>query len=181
MLVKTYVADGYWVEGYTATVVVRDLQEGRQGGAMTDASISWDAVNRRGDWTLNGSVLSTDEPLQTAIIISLFSDRMARPGDVIPDGSNDPRGWWADSFGVPVGSRMWLLSRAKESQDTLQRAFDYLAEALQWMIDDGVVGQFDIVVQWVRPGVLGAQITAHKQDGTQLTTGRYAWAWSEVR
>jgi phage gp46-like protein len=98
---------------------------------------------------------------------------------VIPDGTNDPRGWWADSD-VPIGSRMWLLRRAKQTPDTLQRAFDYLCEALQWMLDDGVVGQFVINVQWVRATMLGAQITAFKQNGTTLTTGRYAWVWNET-
>ena len=73
---------------------------------------------------------------------------------------------------------MWLLQRAKETADTLQRAYTYIAEALQWMVDDGVVAQFDISVQWVRRGVLGAQVTAFKQNGTMLTTGRYAWAWA---
>lgn len=142
-----------------------------------DATISWDAVNQRGDWSMAGQVLVTGNDLDTAIIISLFSDRLAQPGDVIPDGTNDPRGWWADGD-VLIGSRMWLLKRAKQTTDTLQSAYTYIAEALQWMIDDGVVAQFDISVQWVRAGVLGAQVTAFKQNGTTLTTGRYAWAWA---
>ncbi|WP_235210433.1 phage GP46 family protein [Caballeronia sordidicola] len=28
---------------------------------------------------------------------SLFTDRQARADDVIPDGSDDPRGWWRDT------------------------------------------------------------------------------------
>jgi phage gp46-like protein len=146
---------------------------------MADATISWDAANNRGDWSMSGPILTTGNDLETAIIISLFSDRMAQPDDVIPDGSNDPRGWWADDT-VPIGSRLWLLRRAKQTKDTLQKAYDYIAEALQWMIDDGVVGRFDISVQWVRAGVLGAQITAYKPSGTLLTTGRYTWAWEGI-
>ncbi|MEX3635946.1 phage GP46 family protein [Paraburkholderia sp. BR14320] len=145
-----------------------------------DATISWDAVNDHGDWTMNGPVLATGNDLQTAIVISIFSDRLAEPGDVIPDGSNDPRGWWADSD-VRIGSRIWLLRRAKQTHQTLQRAFEYLCEALQWMLDDGVVGQFVINVQWVRASVLGAEIAAIKQDGTTLATGRYAWTWDAIK
>lgn len=146
---------------------------------MADATISWDTANSRGDWSMSGPLLTTGDDLQTAIIISIFSDRMAQPGDVIPDGSNDPRGWWADDT-VPIGSRLWLLRRAKQTKETLQKAYDYLAEALQWLIDDGVVGRFDISTQWVRTSVLGAQITAYKPDGTLLTTGRYTWAWEGI-
>lgn len=146
---------------------------------MADATISWDTANNRGDWSMSGPLLTTGSDLQTAIIISIFSDRIAQPGDVIPDGSNDPRGWWADDT-VPIGSRLWLLRRAKQTKETLQKAYDYLAEALQWMVDDGVVGRFDISTQWVRTSLLGAQITAYKPDGTLLTTGRYTWAWEGI-
>lgn len=145
---------------------------------MPDITISWDEANNRGDWTMVGPILATGNDLQTAILISLFTDRIAAPGDVIPDGT-DPRGWWADGD-VPIGSRLWLLRRAKQTQDTLQRAYDYIAESLQWLIDDGVVARFDIMTQWVRASFLGAQIVAHKQDGTQLTTGLYTWAWSGI-
>ncbi|BCF96641.1 hypothetical protein PPGU19_012100 [Paraburkholderia sp. PGU19] len=146
---------------------------------MADISITWDASNGRGDWTMNGPVLATGNDIETAILISIFSDRMAEPDDVIPDGTNDPRGWWADDE-VPIGSRMWLLQRAKQTGTTLQRAYDYLAEALKWMVDDGVVGRFDISTQWVRTGMLGAVIVAYSPTGTLLSKGQYAWAWAGI-
>lgn len=146
---------------------------------MADITISWDAANQRGDWTMNGPVLATGNDIETAILISIFSDRMAQPGDVILDGTNDPRGWWADDE-VPIGSRMWLLRRAKQTTQTLQLAYDYLAEALQWMVDDGVASRFDISTQWVRTGMLGAVIVAWSPTGTLLSKGQYAWAWAGI-
>ncbi len=128
---------------------------------------------------MSGPVLATGNDIETAILISIFSDRMAEPGDLIPDGTNDPRGWWADDD-VPIGSRMWLLKRAKQTTKTLQRAYDYLAEALQWMIDDGVAGRFDISTRWVRTGMLGAAIVAYSPTGTILFQGKYAWAWAGI-
>lgn len=146
---------------------------------MADISITWDASNSRGDWKMSGPVLATGNDIETAILISIFSDRMAQPGDVIPDGTNDPRGWWADDD-VPIGSRMWLLQRAKQTGTTLQLAYDYLAEALKWMVDDGVVGRFDMSTQWVRTGMLGAVIVAYSPTGTLLSKGQYAWAWAGI-
>lgn len=146
---------------------------------MADIAISWDSANSRGDWTMNGPVLATGNDIDTAILISIFSDRMAQPGDVIPDGTNDPRGWWADDE-VLIGSRMWLLRRAKQTTQTLQLAYDYLAEALQWMVDDGVASRFDITTQWVRTGMLGAVIVAWSPTGTLLSKGQYAWAWAGI-
>jgi phage gp46-like protein len=128
---------------------------------------------------MNGPVLATGNDIETAILISIFSDRMANPGDVIPDGTGDPRGWWADDD-VRIGSRMWLLRRAKQTAKTQQLAYDYLAESLQWMIDDGVVARFDITTQWVSTGMLGAVIVAWSPTGTLLSKGQYAWAWAGI-
>lgn len=146
---------------------------------MPDITLSWDTATSYADWVQSGSLLQTGTDLESAIIISLFSDRLAAPGDVIPDGTSDPRGWWADGD-VPIGSRLWLLRRAKQIPETLQLAFDYIAEALQWLLDDNVVAKFDISVQWVRKGVMGAQLVAYKQDGTTLMTGQYVWAWNGI-
>ncbi|MBR7961256.1 phage GP46 family protein [Burkholderia vietnamiensis] len=147
---------------------------------MSDTTTVWDVANARGDWQMIGPVLETGGDLQTAILISLFTDRMAEPDDVIPDGTNDPRGWWGDAGEtVRIGSRLWLLARAKQTQETLQRAYDYIVEALQWLIDDGVVAKFDVMVEWTKTSELGAHIVAYKQDGSTSATA-YAWAWQGI-
>jgi phage gp46-like protein len=167
-----------------SAVTVTDYTLSASGSvALATAPVISAQLTWTGSYVLNtfngGGCLATGDDLQTAIIISLFSDRMAQPGDVIPDGSNDPRGWWADGA-VPIGSRMWLLRRSKQIPETSQLAYTYIAEALQWLIDDGVVAQFDISVQWPSRGVLDAQITAYKQDGTTLMTGLFTWAWNGI-
>ncbi|HBD37518.1 phage GP46 family protein [Cupriavidus sp. UBA2534] len=144
---------------------------------MNDTTTIWGTANSRGDWQMSGALLTTGNDLETALLISLFTDRVAEPEDVIPDGSNDPRGWWGDEFGtVKIGSRLWLLDRSKQTQETLQRAYDYIVEALQWMIDDGVVAKFDVYVEWTAAGELGAQVVAYKQDGSTVAKA-YSWAW----
>lgn len=146
----------------------------------TDITIFWDSANNRGDWATQGPVLATGNDLETAILVSLFTDRMAAADDEIPDGSGDPRGWWGDAGGTTqIGSRLWLLRRAKQTTETLQRAYDYIAEALQWLIDDGVVAKFDITVEWTRASMLGAMVVAYQQDGTQVSTA-YTWVWNGI-
>jgi hypothetical protein len=64
----------------------------------------------------DGSDLQRDPGLGTALLLCLFLDARAQPGDEIPDGGSDRRGWWADTLeegGQPWGSRLWLLDRAK--------------------------------------------------------------------
>lgn len=127
---------------------------------------------------MSGALLTTGDDLATAILISLFTDRVANPDDVIPDGTSDPRGWWGDAGETtPIGSRLWLLTREKQTQETLQRAYDYIVEALQWLIDDGVVAKFDVLVEWTKTSELGAQVVAYKQDGSTVANA-YSWAWN---
>jgi phage gp46-like protein len=134
---------------------------------MSDTLTAWVPALGRGDWLLNGAQLAAGSELQTAVLISIFSDREANPDDRIPDGSGDPRGWVGDlGQDYKIGSRLWLLNRAKQTGETLARAQDYIAEALQWLIDDGVVAKFDILVEWTRRSQLGAQVVAYKGDGT---------------
>ena len=145
-----------------------------------DITTIWNTPDCHGVWQMNGADLLSGNDLSTAILISVFTDRTALADDVIPDGTGDPRGWWGDvADAPPIGSRLWLLSRAKQTDETLRRAYDYLVEALQWLIDDDVVARFDVLVQWIRPSMLGAQITAHRVDGT-ITTTRFDWAWNGI-
>ncbi len=141
---------------------------------MSDIRISWSAADSRGDWViLPDGDLETGDDLATAILFSLFTDRVAGPDDVIPDGSADRRGWWGDE---KIGSRLWLLDRAKQTEETRQRAADYIAEALQWLIDDGVVSRFDTTVVWVRNAMLGVRLVAYRSSGG-TSTAAFDWAW----
>jgi phage gp46-like protein len=149
---------------------------------MSDITTAWDVANGRGDWVLIGAMLETGDDLQTSVIISLFTDRVAAPDDVIPDGSTNPRGWWGDMAGdprYPIGSRLWLLDRSPQTQDVLNRCNDYCAEALQWLIDDGVAASVDIDAYFPASQMLGVVIGINKQDGTTVPM-KFQWAWSQL-
>jgi phage gp46-like protein len=157
---------------------------------MADIETIWVPDESIGDWTLAGADLAAGGDLANAILISVFTDRTALVDDFIPDGTGDPRGWWGDgnrtvpsmpqgASNVPIGSRLWLLSRAKQNDETLKRAYDYLNECLQWLITDGVVAYFDVYVEWTRRSMLGAQVTAHKPNGTTQVTA-FQWAWNGI-
>jgi phage gp46-like protein len=117
--------------------------------------------NFSGDWLMVGPEFDPDDGLQTAVVISLFTDRRAEPDDELPSG-DDRRGWWGDTFaeieGDKIGSRLWLLSREKQLASVLNRAREYSLEALQWLIDDGVASSINIEAEIVRPGMLGLSV-----------------------
>jgi phage gp46-like protein len=60
-------------------------------------------------------------------------------------------GWWGDGLdgqtNDQIGSRLWLLSRAKVTQQTVIRAREYAEEALQWLVDDGVATRVTVTAE----------------------------------
>lgn len=149
-----------------------------------DIQTAFNGAVPAGDWVLSGGLLGEDHGLKTAIIISLFTDARARDGDVIPDGTNDRRGWWGDvappvnaPAGAPwrTGSRLWLLSREKQTAETARRAEDYCREALDWLTRLGVAERVEVSCTWQETGVLGIALAAAKANGA---TERWGWLWT---
>lgn len=139
---------------------------------MTDIALIW--KDGHGDIVQSGTDLLTDDSIETAVIISLFTDRRAEPGDVIPDGTDNRRGWWGDTYSqTPVGSRLWLLSREKQLSSVLLRAEQYAAEALQWLSDDELVSAVAITATNPAQSVLQLRIDITLPDGSPLPPFRF--------
>lgn len=91
--------------------------------------------------------IERDAGLETAVSISLFTDRRASKGEVLPDGSGDRRGWWGDvTQSDEIGSKAWLLGRSKMTPTFYEEYKAHQEEALAWMIADGVVASVTITV-----------------------------------
>lgn len=91
-------------------------------------------------------VVGATTPLARAVVISLFTWRRALDSDPIDDGER--YGWWGDSFPAQaddrIGSRLWLLRRRTLTDATRQDAIAFAREALQWLIDDGILLEIDV-------------------------------------
>lgn len=116
---------------------------------MADIRTLWTDLG--GDWRLAGPSFDGDDGLETAVIVSLFTDRVAESGDagVVATAR---RGWWGDAFAESrdrIGSRLWLLAREKRTPAVLGRAELYAREALQWLVDDGVARGVTVVAEAV--------------------------------
>lgn len=142
---------------------------------MTDIKTVWNTATGTGDWQEANGDLQSGDDLQTAIYISLFTDRLARSDDDY-DGQ-DRKGWWGDTDAdYPIGSRIWLLRRQRLSTKVATKAASYAKEALQWLIDDGVVESVTITTQIVYPSRLYMDIT-YAQPARSATTVQYYWVW----
>ncbi|ELW7390573.1 phage GP46 family protein [Yersinia intermedia] len=145
---------------------------------MSDISSFWDVESLAADWREGRGDLVSGDDLQTAIIISLFTDRVARDDDDI-DG-DDRRGWWGDADEEnDIGSRLWLLRRQKLTQSVAQKAEDYSREALQWLVTDGVVSSFSVATQIVYPRRLNMVIRYQSPGNGNDTDMRFFWVWEQ--
>ncbi|UPG86862.1 phage GP46 family protein [Luteibacter aegosomatis] len=144
---------------------------------MTDISTVWNVERGEGEWVLSGASLASGDDLVTSTLICLFTDRVAEDSDVIPDGTEDRRGWWGDAGeDRPIGSRLWLLDRSKLTNAVATRARGYAKEALQWLVDDDVAVAVTVSSTIVKPSTLRLAVTVDRSNGTKQAVA-FDWAW----
>lgn len=145
---------------------------------MADIALIWNPLGFA-DISTDANDLLTDDGLQTALIISLFTDRRVSDGEELPAGEIDRRGWWGDLGGLPsdrIGSRLWLLNREKTLPEVVARANEYAREAVQWIIQDKVANRVDVIAESTRFEELDIQVSVYRPNGS-IVKSRYSYNW----
>ncbi|MBC1188973.1 phage tail protein [Kluyvera sp. SCKS090646] len=129
--------------------------------------------------TVNGTRVNASsqlDPLTRAVVISLFTHRRADPDD----NADVPMGWWGDTWPAVAndryGSKLWLLQRSKLTNALVNTVRTYLRDALQWMLDDGVVSRIDIDIQRTGINELSNQIVLWRRDGPVIISFNDLWS-----
>ena len=150
---------------------------------MTDIRTVFIGMDAGADLALDAFDLAVDDSLDTAVILSLFTDARALDDDVLPIGQTDRRGWWADAYpaadGDRFGSRLWLLRAAKQLQQSLNLARGYAEEALAWLIEDGTASKVEVETFIARDEVMGMIVRISRPDGSVLPI-RFEVLWNKV-
>ena len=119
---------------------------------MSDIKLNITESNELDVAILNGD-LETDDGLQTAVYLSLFTNRRAKSTETKTDTLG---GWWADET-LPdkdqIGSLLWTLQRETLTQETILKAKQYAEDSLSWMTADGVAEEILVTVS--RSGIFG--------------------------
>lgn len=140
-------------------------------------------ITQGAEWLLDGALLAEDDSMDTAVIISLFTDRQADADDKLPHSQTDWRGWWGDAY-LPaladgmtdnIGSRLWLLD-GKRTPKNLVLARQYAEEALDWMITDGVASAVSVAASYVRDAILRLDIDISRPGNSNFRR-RYDVVW----
>lgn len=119
-----------------------------------------------------------DDPLVRAVVISLFSWRLADPDDDVQAG--DRQGWWGDTFadtpGDLTGSRLWELMRKKITPETISQAVEFAEEALAWLVEDAVAASVDVSAEVAEGGRVDMAVTIKKPTAEQISI-RFQNVW----
>ena len=140
-----------------------------------DISLGFASLQSGCDISLAKSDLQGDSTLYTAVLVSLFTDRVAEPYEELPAGELDRKGWWGDfldespqsAYGGKIqatkarklGSKLWLLRREKQLSSVVLRAEQYASDALAWMLEDKLVSSVSVKGSIARNGVLALSIS----------------------
>jgi phage gp46-like protein len=146
---------------------------------VPDIALQWTPARGAADLAFDNNDLATDEGLETAICLSLFTDRRVG-ADELEQGEPHQRGWWADVLpvvpGDHFGSRLWLLARSKRVADVLPRAEEYAREALAWLVEDDVAHRVVVLATAFAPDVLLLDIELHRPR-SEASRFRYSYQW----
>lgn len=135
---------------------------------MADIRTTWLGGDTLCTWSTTGADLTADDGLETAVLISLFTDAPATAQEAALAGAGDRRGWWADAYaevdGDVIGSKLWLLRREKRTAATLERARQYAAAALGWLVTDGVAQSVEVTAEVLQTDVLALQVVIKRRS-----------------
>ena len=119
--------------------------------------------------------------LARAVIISLFSWARSHDDDELVGGRRF--GFWGDTYedesGAVTGSRLWLLAREKITPEVLQKCRDYTAQALAWLVTEGVASDVQVTVE--RNGIDRIDLLVRVIRGSDSMSLRFADVWKGLR
>ena len=146
-----------------------------------DIMIKWSTGEQSADFVLNGEIdLSTDAGLETAIVISLFTDRRAE-GEELPSGETRLKGWWGDSVaeaeGDRIGSKLWLLYREKHLSEVAKRAKEYTEDALRWLTETKAARKVEVETELLPNGMLAIGARILRPGANEATAYRFNYNW----
>src|SRR3990167_11218221 len=133
------------------------------------------------DVEIQESDLMPDEGLETAVAISLFSDRRVSD-EQLPDFETDKRGYWGDAFPEvdkdKIGSRLWTMDRSKVLTETPRRSEELCKEALEWMKEDGIAGEITINSEYNESKHMTTEIQISRTEGEVI---RFEVLWDQQK
>ena len=141
-------------------MALKDLKLEKNTNGIYDISFT------NGDFTL-------DDGLETSFIMTCYCQKR-------DDEIEDPRsrGGWAgnqlNTDGFEQGSLVWTLFQARADEDSINLAQNYLEDAFQWYLDEGLAKELNVDISLDNEEII-ATIEITRNDDTKFTQNYDLW------
>lgn len=129
------------------------------------------------DLVIENGQIKFENGLETAVMISLFSDRYVSPEN-LPSGINESRGWWADDVisddGDLIGSELWIYERGKITPQTANQMRDAAKASLDWMLESGLAKSVNVTSSVVTGERIDLFIEIARPEGDNIPF-KFVW------
>lgn len=117
----------------------------------------------------------------TTIQMSLLAERRADPSEIATPELR--RGWFGNEvLDIPnfeIGSKLWLLKQARRTRTTLNLAINYAKEALNWLVEDNLIENFEVDGSF--QGTTGIILTIQLQITPDQIETRFLELWQNTQ
>lgn len=140
--------------------------------------IAWNGTV--GDFALDSvRGLKSSSPLETAIIIALFTDAPADLSELRYEHRGDFRGWPGDGIeGQPIGSKLWLFRRRELSDLVAMEIKAEIIRALRVILDQEAAARIDVETLIDKTNNrVDAVIEIFGRDGGRVYSNRFDLLW----
>ena len=127
----------------------------------------------------NGDIKTTNG-FETALLMSVLGEKRALQSEV--PAPERQRGWWGnealDFADYEIGSKLWLLAQARQTQVNLNHAQTYVRDSLQWFVDDGFLDEVEVGAQYNKIGdesVMEILVNLVRFQNSVLSKGFKIW------
>lgn len=124
------------------------------------------------DLVIENGDLKADNGLETAALISVFSDKRVSLEE-LPSGHSDRRGWWADLISSPqsdqIGSKLWRIEASGKivTQSTVELE-SVLLDAFNWMTEDGLATEIVSSAERTDTNEITGSVVITKPNGEDI-------------
>jgi len=123
--------------------------------------------------------IQTEDFFDSAIVVSLFSDRRANEAEV--SESSRRRGWIGNEYtpGFEMGSKLWIFEQSRLTRTVIGELENAARAALQWLVDEGfAVSIGEITARPFGNGGLALEVEIFRT--TSIVTRRYFELWQNT-
>lgn len=127
--------------------------------------------------------INTKDSFDTAIIVSVLSDRRANESEALL--SERRRGWIGNEYtpGFEIGSKLWLFEQSRLTRQTINQAADVVRDSLLWMVEEGLaVTITNVRAEFLPPSSpqIGADIIVEIERSNSKVEQRYFDFWPQT-